>query len=590
VTTREGPAADHKAAGPFPLFEARVTKAAKRSRQNDRSPRRGPVEYPQLLFARRKATLARRGERAARVGPNRINRAAIVTTEVLAAFVLSEDQHQLSVVPPGKWRTCEVAPSSLLEASDVTIFELDLVVLATGAALEAVELELTGRSFVYRITLRPLANDPVSVVRHSEVSQPRERPAARGEILRAPQVEDGPPSEVALVARSRLGENEPGLPRGEPHEGMATSPNPLSRLLAVRPVVGSDHGANEEHWPCSNTAPRRTRGSSHMRAVVIREPGDPDVLEIREVPVPEPSRGEVRVRVRATAVNRADILQRLGKYPAPNGWPAQIPGMEIAGEVDALGDGVDELHVGDRVLGVVGGGGYAEYVVLHARALAHLGELMPFTDAAAIPEAFLTAWDAIVTQALLAAGETLLVHAVASGVGTAAVQIANALGATTIGTARTPDKLLRVQALGLTHGVHVRNGRFVEEVLARTSGLGVDVVLDLVGGDYVGQDIECIKTKGRVVVASTAAGSKANVDLGALLQKRAIVRGTMLRSRPLEEKILLAQTLERNLLPLFALGRLRPVIDRVLKLEDAPHAHRLVQSNETVGKVVLEVG
>ncbi len=327
-----------------------------------------------------------------------------------------------------------------------------------------------------------------------------------------------------------------------------------------------------------------------MRAVVIREPGDPDVLEVREVPLPEPSRGEVRVRVRATAVNRADILQRLGKYPAPPGSPAHIPGMEIAGEVDALGDGVTELRVGDRVLGLVGGGAYAEYVVVHARALAHLGPLVPFTDAAAIPEAFLTAWDAIVTQAHLAAGETLLVHAVASGVGTAAIQIANALGATSIGTARTPDKLSRVQALGLTHGICVRDGTFVAEVLARTSGLGVDVVLDLVGGDYVAQDIECIKAKGRIIVASVTAGSKATLDLGALLGKRGTVRGTMLRSRPLEEKIVLAQTLEENLLPLFALGRLRPVIDRVLELEDAPLAHRLVQSNDTVGKVVLEVG
>jgi putative PIG3 family NAD(P)H quinone oxidoreductase len=327
-----------------------------------------------------------------------------------------------------------------------------------------------------------------------------------------------------------------------------------------------------------------------MRAVVIREPGNPDVLEVREVPTPEPSRGEVRVRVRATAVNRADILQRLGKYPAPAGSPADIPGIEIAGEVDALGDGVTELRVGDRVLGLVGGGGYADYVVVHARALAHLREPISFTDAAAIPEAFLTAWDAIVTQAHLAAGETLLVHAVASGVGTAAIQIANALGATSIGTARTPKKLLRVQALGLTHGVCVLDGKFAAQVLAQTSGLGVDVVLDLVGGAYVAQDLECLKPRGRIVVASTMAGSQANIDLGVLLAKRAVVRGTMLRSRALEEKILLAQTLERNLLPLFALGRLRPVVDRALKLEDAPQAHRLVQSNETVGKVVLDLG
>ncbi len=324
-----------------------------------------------------------------------------------------------------------------------------------------------------------------------------------------------------------------------------------------------------------------------MRAIVIREPGGPDVLEVREVETPKPSRGEVRVRVRATAVNRADILQRLGRYPAPVGSPPDIPGMEIAGEVDALGEGVVELRVGDRVLGLVGGGGYAEYVVVHARALARLGDAMTFTDAAAIPEAFVTAWDALVTQAHLAPGETVLVHAVGSGVGSAAVQIANALGATTIGTARTQDKLLRMREVGLTRGVWVQDGTFVSQVLAETAGLGVDVVLDLVGGAYVEQDIACIKARGRIVVASEMAGVEAKLDLGALLSKRAVVRGTMLRSRPLEEKILLAQTLEGTLLPLFALGRLRPLVDRVLGLEEAPEAHRLVQSNETFGKVVL---
>lgn len=326
-----------------------------------------------------------------------------------------------------------------------------------------------------------------------------------------------------------------------------------------------------------------------MRAVVIREPGGPDVLEIRHVPDPEPSRGEVRVRIRATAVNRADILQRLGRYPVPAGWPADIPGMEIAGEVDAVGDGVIDLRRGDRVLGLVGGGAYAEYVVVHARALARLENGMSFTDAAAIPEAFLTAWDALVTQAGLSPGETLLVHAAASGVGSAAVQIANALGVTVIGTARTQSKLLRMLELGLASGICVQDGMFATQVLAKTSGRGVDVILDLVGGAYVAQDIECVKTLGRVVVASTTAGSEAPIDLGALLRKRALIRGTMLRSRPLEERIVLAQTLQGRLLPLFALGRLRPVIDRVLKLEEAPLAHRIVQSNETVGKVVLEV-
>src|SRR5580692_7256118 len=191
-----------------------------------------------------------------------------------------------------------------------------------------------------------------------------------------------------------------------------------------------------------------------MRAIVIREPGGPEMLELRDVPTPEPSRGEVRVRVHATAVNRADLLQRAGAYPAPPGSPADIPGLELAGEVDAVGEGVTELALGDRVYGLVGGGAYAEQVVAHARTLARMPSGMSFVDAAAVPEAFLTAWDAMVDQARLGAGETVLIHAAASGVGTAALQIARTVGARTIGTARTAEKMQRlgeIAELGLDH-------------------------------------------------------------------------------------------------------------------------------------------
>jgi NADPH:quinone reductase len=326
-----------------------------------------------------------------------------------------------------------------------------------------------------------------------------------------------------------------------------------------------------------------------MRAIVIREPGGPEVLELRDVPVPEPSRGEVRVRVRATAVNRADLLQRLGRYPAPPGSPADIPGMELAGEVDAIGDGVVELAPGDRVFGIVGGGSYAEYVVAHARTLVPMPAGLGFTDAAAVPEAFVTAWDAMVDQAGLTAGETVLVHAVGGGVGLAALQIARAAGARVIGTARTADKIARAAELGLVEGIAVEGPTFAADVLARTSGRGVDVVLDLVGGPYVAEGLACLALRGRIVVVGVMGGASAAIDLPLLMRKRAELRGTMLRSRPLEEKILAARALARHIAPLLAAGALRPVVDSVLPLAQAPEAHRRMQSNALFGKVVLEV-
>jgi putative PIG3 family NAD(P)H quinone oxidoreductase len=327
-----------------------------------------------------------------------------------------------------------------------------------------------------------------------------------------------------------------------------------------------------------------------MRAIVIREPGGPEVLELREVATPEPSRGEVRVRVRATAVNRADLLQRLGMYPAPPGSPADIPGLEIAGEVDKLGEGVTEWSPGDRVFGIVGGGGYAEYLTVHARTLARIPEGMSFRDAGAIPEAFLTAWDAMVDQARLGAGENVLIQAAGSGVGTAAVQIARAIGARSLGTSRSSDKLDRARMLGLDEAILVKDtGTFAGEVRSRTGGRGADVVLELVGGAYLAEDLKGLAHRGRIVVVGTMAGTRVDLDLALLMRKRGEVRGTMLRSRPLEEKILATRSLERHLCPLFARGAMKAIVDRSLPLSDAAEAHRVVQGNDTFGKVVLEI-
>jgi putative PIG3 family NAD(P)H quinone oxidoreductase len=323
-----------------------------------------------------------------------------------------------------------------------------------------------------------------------------------------------------------------------------------------------------------------------MRAIAISKPGGPEVLALVERDAPEPSRGEVRVRVRATAVNRADLLQRMGGYPAPADSPPDIPGLEIAGEVEAVGPGVERLAIGDRVFGLVGGGGYAEGVVSHERALAKMPDGMSFEDAAAVPEAFITAHDAIVTQAGLRSGEVLLVHAVGSGVGTAAVQIARALGAQIVGTARTADKLDRARTLGMVMGITAMAGRFAEAVRAVHPD-GAAVVLELVGGNYLAEDLRCTQTLGRIVLVGLLAGAKTELELGLVLRKRLRIMGTVLRARPLEEKIAAVRAFESQVVPLLVRGVVKPVVDCVMPLAEAARAHERMASNAGFGKIVL---
>lgn len=317
-----------------------------------------------------------------------------------------------------------------------------------------------------------------------------------------------------------------------------------------------------------------------MRAISITKPGGPDTLILVEKQDPEPSRGEVRVRIRATAINRADLLQRMGAYPAPFDAPPDIPGLEIAGEVEALGPGVQRWKIGDRVFGLVGGGGYAEAVTSHERALAKIPDGLGFEDAAAIPEAFITAYDAMM-QAELRAGEVLLVNGCGSGVGTAAIQLARAIGCTVVGTARTADKLERCKALGLDVGVVAEQGKFADKVPAPA------VILELIGGDYFAEDLRCIQLKGRIVLVGLLAGGKTETDLGAILRKRVRVIGTMLRARPLEEKIAAMRVFEEQVVPLLARGAIKPVIDRVFPLAEAGKAHEHMASNQGFGKIVL---
>ncbi len=330
-----------------------------------------------------------------------------------------------------------------------------------------------------------------------------------------------------------------------------------------------------------------------MRAIVIREPGGPDVLELRDVPDPDPPFGHVRVRVRYAGVNRADLLQRMGVYPAPPGVPRDIPGLEYMGLVEACGPGATRFREGDRVYGLLGGGAYAEKIIAHEREVAPVPKSLDDRDAAAVPEAFVTAYDALVVRGGLLPGETVLIHAVGSGVGVAGVAVARALGCTVLGTSRTRDKIERAKALGLHEGVVPEQGRFAKAVLDALEvrgGRGVDVTLDLVGGGYVGESVACAALRGRLVLVGLTGGVHTELMLGAVLQKRLTIVGTVLRSRPLEEKIVAAELLDRRLGPWLSEGRVKPSVDRVFPLAEVAGAHAYVGSNESFGKVLLDLG
>jgi NADPH:quinone reductase len=328
-----------------------------------------------------------------------------------------------------------------------------------------------------------------------------------------------------------------------------------------------------------------------MKAVVITRPGGPEVLALREVPQPTPKPDEVIVRVHAAGVNRADLLQRAGRYPAPSGVPADIPGMEFAGEVAETGARVQRWRKGDRVMGLVGGGAYAEYVLAHEGVVASIPANLSWAQAAAIPEAFITAQDALWSQAELKAGEFVLIHAVASGVGLAAVQLTRFREAQPFGTSRTADKIERAREFGLADGIALgRDLSPLAEAARRwTEGHGFDVVLDLVGGPYVEASIDALGSRGRLIFIGTVAGARAEFNLGQVMGKRLRLIGTVLRTRSLEEKMAVTRSLERELLPGFESGALRPVIDVEFPLERAAEAHAYVEANQSFGKVLLVV-
>ncbi|CAN5455572.1 NAD(P)H-quinone oxidoreductase [soil metagenome] len=324
-----------------------------------------------------------------------------------------------------------------------------------------------------------------------------------------------------------------------------------------------------------------------MRAVVLRGHGGPEVLTLEDVADPVPGPEEVVVEVVATAVNRADLLQRQGLYPGP---PAavEIPGLELAGRVGEVGERVRRWSVGDEVMGIVAGGAYAERIATHERQVMPVPRRVGVADAAAIPEVWMTAWDALVLQGGLGPGGIALVHAGALGVGTAAIQLCRALHARVLVTC-SAGKAAACQALGAARAVDHRTEDFVAAAQEATGGAGVDVVLDVVGGDYLARNVEALRVVGRIVQVGVMGGLEATFALGALLPKRATIVGTVLRARPLEEKIALTRTFERAVLPLFETGVVHPVIDRRFGLDAVADAHRLVESNATVGKVLLDV-
>lgn len=324
-----------------------------------------------------------------------------------------------------------------------------------------------------------------------------------------------------------------------------------------------------------------------MRAVVIREPGDPGVLDLCDVADPEPGPGQIRVRVAATALNRADLLQRRGRYPAPPGWPSDIPGLEYAGTVDALGPGAGRWRIGDRVMGLVGGGAYAEAVLVHEAEALPVPERLSLEEAAAIPEAYITAHDAIVTQMALRAGEWILIHAVGSGVGTAALQIARGMGARTLGTSRSAWKLERCRAEGLDVAIDSATSDFVAVVAAATGGHGADVVLDLVGGPLLKGNLEALAGNGRIVVVGLVAGATCELDMRLLMRKRARIRGTTLRNRSLDEKIAATRAFGAFALPLLESGQLHPIIHAALPVSQVRAAHEMMEAAENYGKIVL---
>lgn len=324
-----------------------------------------------------------------------------------------------------------------------------------------------------------------------------------------------------------------------------------------------------------------------MTAIGIKTPGGPEVLVPEERPVPKPGDGEILIKVAAAGVNRPDVVQRMGHYPPPPG-ASDIPGLEIAGEIVAFGSGVKRWKNGDRVMALVSGGGYAEYCLAHASHAMPVSGLS-MVEAAAIPETFMTVWHNVFERGALKAGETLLVHGGSSGIGTTAIQLAKAFGAKVIATAGSDDKCDACRKLGADVAVNYKTQDFVALTKEATGGNGAELILDMVGGDYIGRNYDAAAVEGRIVQIAFMGGPKAEVNFMRLMLKRLHHTGSTLRARSNADKGAIAGAVEANALPLVAAGKVKPVIFKTFPLREAPKAHVLMESSAHIGKIVLEV-
>jgi NADPH2:quinone reductase len=324
-----------------------------------------------------------------------------------------------------------------------------------------------------------------------------------------------------------------------------------------------------------------------MRAAVFVGAGGPEVIRIADRPRPAPGPEQVLVRVRASALGRADVLQRLGLSIPPPDAPSDIPGLDVAGEIEEIGDRVARFRPGQRVFGLANGGAQAEFLALHEGLLVPIPANLDFYQAAAVPDAFITADDALFTQAELAAGEAVLIHAVGSGVGSAAVQLAHVAGHDTLGTARSPAKLARAAELGLGLGINATRQDFAAAIAQATDHRGVPVCIDFVGSPYLAGNLAALSPKGRLIVVGLLGGATATINLGLVLRKRLRIIGTALRGRPLAEKIAATQRFAERVVPLLETGAVRPIIDRVYRLDDVAEAHGVLEANANFGKIVI---
>lgn len=325
-----------------------------------------------------------------------------------------------------------------------------------------------------------------------------------------------------------------------------------------------------------------------MTAIDPETPGGPEVLQPVERPLPQPAHGEVLIRVAAAGVNRPDILQRRGMYPPPPGAPS-IPGLEVAGEVVAVGEGVNRDRISEKVCALVSGGGYAEFCAAPYAQCLPVPPILSMVEAAAMPETLFTVWTNVFERAFAVEGETILVHGGTSGIGTMAIALGKLFGLHVIVTAGSDEKCARARELGADHAINYATQDFVAEVQSATGGKGVNIVLDMVGGDYVPRNMACLAEDGRHVTIAVQRGVSAEVNLAAIMMRRLTLTGSTLRARPIAFKAMVADEIHRNVWPLVAAGRLRPVIDRTFPLAEAAAAHARMEGGDHVGKIVLVI-